>query len=135
MVLGLAGSAGSTLAQAAAPGLPPLEDLAGGLYALTSLIVAAAGAALVWSAFTDAAQEGFALRWQVGGFGGPSQGWRLSMPLARLIAGLALATLGVALGLAQVPAKDLAEPKAPAAKSPPASASAAVPAASASPAK
>ncbi|CAN5162909.1 hypothetical protein BH11PSE10_BH11PSE10_17150 [soil metagenome] len=136
MVLGFASSAAAAQAQvqvqAAAVALPALADMPGALYALTSLIVCAAGLVLIWFAFMDATDEGFAVCWQVGGFGGPSQGWRLSMPLARLIAGLSLVALGVALGLAQSPAKDSADAKAQAARSPAASASAAASAASAS---
>ncbi len=125
MVLCLASGAAAAQVQAAAPAQLAqlaLADLPAALYALSALIATAGGFALVWFAFTDAADEGFALRWQVGGFGGPSRGWRLSTPLARLIAGLTLVTLGVALALAQLPAKDLADPKAQTVKSPAASA-------------
>ena len=76
MVLCLASGAAVAQVHAAAPApaLLALADLPAALYALSALIATAGGLAMVWFAFTDAADEGFALRWQVGGFGGPSQG-------------------------------------------------------------
>ena len=132
MVVAMSSAAAFAAAHAQAGGavLPSLADVPGGLQALTSLIVALAGVAMVWLAFWDAPEEGFAVRWQAGGFGGPSRGWRVSKPLARLIAGLTMVVLGVALGLAQLSAKEQADAKADAAKPPAATASAAASAAS-----
>ncbi len=77
------------------------------LLALTAMIVALSGIRLVLAAFAapidDAAAEGFALRWQIGGFGTPERGWRLTAPLVRLLAGMGLVALGVALAMALMP--------------------------------
>ncbi len=76
------------------------------LLALAAAGMALAGVALVWRVFVPGSEEGFSLRWQVGGFGAPARGWRLSTPLTQLLAGLALVALAVALGLARVPVED-----------------------------
>ena len=95
-------------------GLKFLVQLPNVLLALTAMIVALSGIRLVLAAFAvqadGSAAEGFALRWQVGGFGAPAQGWRLSVPLVRLLAGLGLVALGVALGVARMPLEDAVMP-------------------------
>lgn len=60
--------------------------------AATVLVLAVAGVWLVGRALATAG-EGFSINWQVGGFGTPARGWRMSGPLTQLLAGLALAAL------------------------------------------
>ena len=81
----------------------------------------------------------FSFRRHAGGFGGSSTGWQASQALARLLAGLALLVLALALTMARLPLKDDGKPEAATAEAKAASgvearvsASAAAPAASAS---
>ena len=73
------------------------------LRAAAVLIAVATGATIAWQAFGGATPEGFGVRRHAGGFGGVGIGWRVSAPLARLAAGLALVAFGVMLGYARVP--------------------------------
>ena len=104
---------GVARAQDSSGALPWPGDLPGLLLALAVLVLAVVGASLVWQAFKDDSSEGFSLRWQVGGFGGPGRGWRLSTPLARLLAGLVLVALAVVLSLSRVPVPAAAKKEAP----------------------
>lgn len=67
------------------------------LVAATALVLAAAGVWQIWRAMGRAASEGFAVYWQVGGFGTPGRGWRVSLPLMQLLTGLALVAASTAL--------------------------------------
>ena len=75
----------------------------------------------------------FSFRRHAGGFGGSSTGWQVSQSMARLVAGLTLILLALALAMARLPAKEDAKPEAaadakaagaPEAKASPASAAA-----------
>jgi hypothetical protein len=68
------------------------------LVALVTLLLASTGVWQIARALgAAAAGEGFSVYWQVGGFGTPGRGWRVSAPLVQLLAGLTLVTLAVAV--------------------------------------
>ena len=54
----------------------------------------------------------FSFRRHAGGFGGSSTGWQVSQSMARLVAGLTLILLALALAMARLPLKEDARPEA-----------------------
>lgn len=108
--------------------LAVLPDL---VCALAALALVAFALWLLKKVLVDDSAAEFSLRRHAGGFGGTSTGWRVSTPLARLVAGLVLVVLAVALGMARVKVHEGGESAPSPAASAPSAASAASAAASA----
>ena len=127
--LGCATPALARAATGAAPAwLAALPDVLGGLAAL---MLVGFGLGMLWLALVRPDAGDFSFRRHSGGFGGSSTGWQMSQALARLVAGLALILLALALTMARLPLKDDAKPEA-ASEAKAASASASAPAVAAS---
>jgi hypothetical protein len=110
--LGL-GCATPALAQAATDAAPAwLAVLPDVLCGLAALALVGFGLWMLWLALGRADAGEFAFRRHAGGFGGSSTGWQMSPALARLVAGLALIVLALAVTMARLPLKDDAKPEA-----------------------
>jgi hypothetical protein len=76
------------------------------LCGVTALALAAGGLWVLYLALVHAEAGDFAFRRHTGGFGGSSTGWQMSKALARLVAGLVLVVLALAVTMARLPLKD-----------------------------
>jgi hypothetical protein len=104
---------GMSHAQAPAGAVPTwfavLPDV---LCGVAALALAGFGLWLLYLALAGPDAGEFSFRRHAGGFGGSSTGWQVSQALARLLAGLALVLLALALTMARLPLKDDARPEA-----------------------
>ena len=102
------------------------------LCGLAALVLVGFGLWMLYLALVRADAGEFSFRRHAGSFGGSSTGWQLSQALARLVSGLALVLLALALTMARSPVKDDARADVAPGEAKPASAAAsAAPAASA----
>jgi TRAP-type C4-dicarboxylate transport system permease small subunit len=138
LALGCATPALARAATEAAPAwLAVLPDV---LCGLAALALVGFGLWMLVLTLVGAEAGELSFRRHAGSFGGSSTGWQMSQALARLLAGLALILLALAVTMARLPLKDVARPEVkadaatPEAKAASASVSAA-PAASAASAK
>ncbi len=76
------------------------------LCGLAALLLIGFALRLLYLALVGSEAGEFSFRRHAGGFGGSSTGWQMSAALARLLAGLALVLLALALTMARMPAKD-----------------------------
>lgn len=87
------------------------------LCGVAALVLAGGGLWVLYLALVHSEAGDFAFRRHTGGFGGSSIGWQMSKALARMVAGLALVVLALAMTMARLPLKDDAKAEAAAGES------------------